>query len=53
MNIASSPSGVITSEEFNDWEGRGCNKFVPVLGGNGMEIAPTGDIFDEPPGQMQ
>ena len=32
--------------------GRGCNKFVPVLVGNGTKIAPTGDIFDQPPGQM-
>ena len=29
--------------------GRGCNKFVPVLGGNGTKIAPTGDIFDRTP----
>ena len=28
--------------------GRGCNKFVPVLGGDGTKIAPTGDIFDQP-----
>ena len=28
--------------------GRGCNIFVPVLGGNGTKIAPTGDIFDHP-----
>ena len=33
--------------------GRGCNKFVPVLGGNSTKIAPTGDIFDQPPGQMR
>ena len=30
--------------------GRGCNKFVPVLRGDGTKIAPTGDIFDQPPG---
>ena len=24
--------------------------FIPVLGGNGTKIAPTGDIFDQPPG---
>ena len=30
--------------------GRGCNIFVPVLGANGTKIAPTGDIFDQPPG---
>ena len=33
--------------------GRGCNKFVPVLGGNGTKIAPTGNIFDQSPGQMR
>ena len=33
--------------------GRGCNTIVPVLGGNGTKIAPTGDIFDQPPGQMR
>ena len=41
-------------EPFNDWGGgRGCTNFVPVLGGNGTKIVPTGDIFDQPPGQMQ
>ena len=30
--------------------GRGCNKFVPVLGGDGTKIAPTGEIFDQPSG---
>ena len=39
--------------QFNDWERRGCNKFDPVLGGNGTKIAPTGDIFDQPPSQMR
>ena len=33
-------------------EGWGCNIFVPVLGGNGTKIAPTENIFDQPPGQM-
>ena len=33
--------------------GRGCNNFVPVLGGNGTKIAPTGDIFDQPRGHMR
>ena len=33
--------------------GRGCNKFVPVLGGNGTKIVPTGDIFDQASGQMR
>ena len=35
------------ADPFNDWGGgRGCNKFVPVLGGNGTKTAPTGDVFD-------
>ena len=29
--------------------GRGCNKFVPVLRGNDTKIAPTRDMFDQPP----
>ena len=33
--------------------GRGCNIFVPVWGGNGTKIASTGDMFDQPPGQMR
>ena len=33
--------------------GRGCNKFVSFLGENGTKIAPTGDIFDQSPGQMR
>ena len=32
--------------------GRACNKFDLVLGGDGPKIAPTGDIFDQPPGEM-
>ena len=43
----------IPCETFNDWGGRGCNRFVPVLGGNGTKIAPAGNIFDQPPGQMR
>ena len=39
-------------DQFNDREGRGCDKFVPVLRGDGTKIAPTGDIFDWPPGVM-
>ena len=26
--------------------------FVPILRGNGTKIAPTGEIFDQPPGGM-
>ena len=33
--------------------GRGCSKCFPVLGGGGTKIAPTGDIFDQPPGQIR
>ena len=33
--------------------GGGCNIFVPVSGGNGTKISSTGDIFDQPPGQMR
>ena len=32
--------------------GRGCNKFVPVLGEGGTKIAPARDIFDQPPDGM-
>ena len=40
-------------ESFNDWgAGRGCHKFVPVLGGDGTKIAPPGDIFDRSRGEM-
>ena len=31
---------------------RGCRKFVPVLGGDGTKVGPTGDIFDQPPVEM-
>ena len=27
-------------------EGRGCNNFHPVWGGDGTKMAPTGDVFD-------
>ena len=43
----------ILAESFNDWGGRGRRKFVPVLGGDGTKIAPPGDIFDQPPGEMR
>ena len=32
--------------------GRGCNKIVPVLGGDGTRIAPPEDLFDQPPREM-
>ena len=32
--------------------GRGCYKFVPVLGGDGTKIAPPGDLCDQPPSEM-
>ena len=31
---------------------RGCNKLVPVLGGDGTRIALPGDLFDQPPHEM-
>ena len=39
-------------ESFNDWGGAGYHKFVSVLGGDGMKIAPPGDILDRPRGEM-
>ena len=39
-------------KSFNDGGGGGCHKFVPVLGGDGTRIAPPGEIFDQPPGDM-
>ena len=35
---------------FQRLGGRGCNSYVPVLGGDGTKIAPTWNIFDQPPG---
>ena len=29
-----------------------CDKFVPVLGGDGTKIVPPGDLFDQPPGEL-
>ena len=41
------------AESFNDWGGGGgCHKFVSVLGGNGVKIAPPGDLFDQLPGEI-
>ena len=42
----------ISTESFNDWGGRGCRKFVPVLKGDGTKIAPPRDIFDQPAGEL-
>ena len=57
LKSSSPPSGLppppLPTDPFNDLGGgRGCNKFVPVLGGDGTKIVPTGDIFDQPPGGM-
>ena len=46
---------LFSPESFNDWGvgGGGCRKVVSVLGGDGTKtIAPPGDIFDQPPGEM-
>ena len=41
------------NEPFNDWgRGRGCNKFVPVLGRDGTKIASPGHLFDQFPGEI-
>ena len=47
-------SVVFCDESFNDWGGggRGCHKFVPVLGWDGMKKAPLEDLFDQPPGEI-
>ena len=37
---------------FNEWEGGGCRKFVPVLGGDGTKPAPIGDNFSQAPDEM-
>ena len=51
--VASPARGQLNrKDKVNDWGGRGCNIFVPVLGGNGTKIVPPGDIYDLPPGQM-
>ena len=39
-------------ESFNDWGGRVCNNFFPVMGGDGMIIISPGDLFDQPPGEI-
>ena len=39
-------------ESFNDWRGRGCHKFVPVVGGDGTKMAPPGDLLDQPLSEM-
>ena len=42
----------LTSDLSTIGGGRGCNKIVPVLGGDGTRIAPPGDLFDQPPRAM-
>ena len=54
--VSTSPrglTGMMGVESFNDWGSRGCRKFVPVMGGDDTKIAPPGDIFDQPPGEMR
>ena len=38
---------------FQRLGGGGCNKFVPVLGGDGTKTAPPGNLFDQPLGEMK
>ena len=49
------PMTIVCSREesFNGWGGRGCRKFVPVLGGDGTKTAPPGDKFEQPSGKMR
>ena len=43
----------MTNDPFNDrGRGRGCKNFVPVLGRDGTKTLPTGDIFDQHPGEI-
>ena len=42
----------VVVESFNDRGGRGFHNFVPIFGGDGTKIAPPGDLFDQPPGEM-
>ena len=44
--------GEASRESFNDWGERGYKKYVPVLGGDGTKIVTLGDLFDQPPGEM-
>ena len=37
---------------FSDWDGGGCRRFVPFLGGDGTKLAPIGDIFNQPSGEL-
>ena len=37
---------------LSDWEGRGCRNFFPVLVGDGTKLAPIGDIFNQPSGEL-
>ena len=40
-------------ESFIDWGGRGCRKFVPVMGGDSTKIALLRGIVDQAPGKMK
>ena len=44
--------GGASRESFNDRGERGYKKYVPVLGGDGTKIATLGELFDQPPGEM-
>ena len=44
---------VVGREAQRLWEGGGGrHQFVPVLGEDGTKIAPPGNLFDQPPGEM-
>ena len=39
-------------DALNDWGGRECHSFFPGLGGDSTKIAPRGEVFDQPSGEM-
>ena len=49
INFVLGAAGPVGRIRSTNGGGRGCNNFIPVLGGNGTKIAPTGNIFDQPP----
>ena len=52
MLIIYLPLHATAFESFNDWGGRGCHKFVSVFLGGVTKIAPAGDLFDQPTGEI-
>ena len=42
----------VTSRSTIGGGGGGGNNFVPVSGGEGTKIVPLGDLFEQPPSEM-